>query len=52
MVEQCVGKIKMQKRFIEEGIDDRCHNFANNLCHECQKWFCHNHIKKGKHECN
>jgi hypothetical protein len=51
MPEQCVGKIKIPKRLLLEGVDDRCHNFAFKVCPVCRGWYCHNHIKKDKHEC-
>jgi hypothetical protein len=47
----CAGKIKLPKRLMKEGVDDGCYNFAFKKCSDCNKWLCHIHIKKDKHEC-
>lgn len=51
IAEQCVGKIKLPKRLIKEGVDGRCHNIAYEVCPDCKGYYCHYHINRGKHEC-
>lgn len=47
----CNGTIKLSKKFLAEGMDNRCHRMATQVCETCGKAYCHNHIHADKHEC-
>lgn len=53
MSQICEGKIKLTNKDRANGIiDDSCHNYASQICEDCGKGLCHNHINRDKHKCD
>lgn len=48
----CSGTIKIPKKLIAEGMDDKCNNFGTEYCEDCGRNFCHKHINRDKHKCD
>ena len=52
MAELCNGNIKLPKWVIKKGVKDSCAAFGSQICEDCGKLYCHNHINRDKHKCD